>query len=223
MLGRWAQRLTGTRRQPAPAASRARQRIQDNNNNPGDKPAEHDAPQEQEQDAEYHRREALFRTPAPRRWNATIRPDSQAFREIVGIFGEKLQTSSVQDILEQSFTRHERDLVVPVDKRRNASLARMQRRNRARYRMLMRSRRFSDWAGQAGSLEFKLAMLWFGLPVAPIGFGLDDEAGSGSDTADDKAEKETDRRREEAVRNENTLKFLNRYGKRQFGVDSLRG
>jgi hypothetical protein len=167
----------------------------------------------------------LLHTEARQRWNASVKPRSQAFREIVTIFEEKLEEGymTVQEILEMYFTKHERDLVIPADKRHNMALARIQRRNRDRYRMLIRSQRFAPWADQANSLKLKLGMLWFGLPVAPIEFHPDDEFESGSDTADDIAEAETDKRREEAARNGNSLRFLNSYGKRHFGRDNLRG
>lgn len=175
--------------------------------------------------AEDHRREVLLRKPARQRWNAAIKPRSQAFKNIVTIFEDKLAGGdmTIQKILDEYFTKYERDLVTPADKRHNRALAKIQSRNRARYRMLMRSQRFAPWADQATSSNVKLAMLWFGLPVAPFEFDLDDEFRSSSDTADDVAEAETERRRERAAQNENSLRFLNSYGKRYFGRDNLRG
>jgi hypothetical protein len=171
-----------------------------------------------------HRRKALLRTEPRQRWNASVKPRGQAFKEIVSIFEEKLAEpeTTVQNILDEYFTRHERELVIPADKRRNRALAKIQRRNRARYRILMRSQRFAPWADQATTLKLKLAMLWFGLPVAPIEFDWEDELASGSDTADDIAEIETDKNREKAAKDENRLRFLNSYGQRHFGRDHLR-
>jgi hypothetical protein len=142
----------------------------------------------------------------------------------VRIFEEKLNDpkATVQDVLEEYFTKHERNLLIPADKRRNRVLAKIQRRNRVRYRMLLRSQRFSAWAGHAKDLHLKLAMLWFGLPVAPIEFSGADELESGSDTSQDIAEAETDERREEAATNEKTLRFLNEYGERHFGMALVR-
>lgn len=223
MLARWTQRFRGTRGSPSKPSpeSAVNGASQRGSTQQADEEAEARA---RKAAAERHRREVMLHTPPRQRWCAAVKPRGQAFKEIVAIFEEKLEErdTTAQDILDRYFTKHERDLMIPADKRHNRALARIQRRNRVRYKMLMRSQRFAPWAEQATALKVKLAMLWFGLPVAPVEFDAEDEWESGSDTADDMAEAETEKRREEAAKRADSLRFLNSYGQRYFGADRLR-
>lgn len=223
MLGRWTQRFAGTRRSPdnPSPVSGVSETSQTGSGQQGDTEAEAQA---RKRAVKSQLREVLLRTSPHHRWNAAIKPRGKTFKAIVAIFEEKLEEGNtpVQNILDNYFTKHEIDLMVPANKRRNRALARIQRRNRVRYKMLLRSQRFAPWANQATTLKLKLAMLWFGLPVAPIEFDPEDESGSGSDTGDDIAEAKTDARREERAKHENSLRFLNSYGQRYFGRDQLR-
>lgn len=226
MLSRWTSRFrrTGESRGPprtAPAsgsnqAPSTRQQTQASNHASGSNLPSPETPRIVNLDA-------YLRTPAPRRWNAAIKPRSRAFRDVVETFQEQLTESSIEEILQEYFTRHERDLLIPADRRRNRALARIQRLNRVRCRMLLQSQRFSTWAGIADSLELKLAMLWYGLPVAPIEFDPEEEFETGSDTDDDVARAETEKRAAAADRKKNSLRFLNSYGQRHFGRDHVRG
>ena len=236
MFARWTSQLvkrseyeadTRPRSAANQASTSAGQQAQGKEHVSGAEPPDEDLDQRkaQSKSAGNYSREAYLRTPAPDRWNAAVKPRSQAFRQVVTMFEEKLNEdgSTIDDILAKYFTPHERDLLSPADRRRNRVLARIQRRNRVRYRMLLKSRWFNLWTNQATSTALKLAMLWFGLPVSPMELNPDDEYDSASDTADDIAEAETEKRREEAARVQNSLRFLNSYGQRHFGRDHLRG
>ncbi|AEO68194.1 uncharacterized protein THITE_2145404 [Thermothielavioides terrestris NRRL 8126] len=93
----------------------------------------------------------------------------------------------------------------------------MQEENAARYAELLRTARFRDvlrggggnGEGDAGGvLAVKLAMAWFGLPVAPIGRGL-----GGSEDEEDESGDEKEREGQ-------ALRFLNGYsGERAYGRD----
>ncbi|KAB5584974.1 hypothetical protein GE09DRAFT_10506 [Coniochaeta sp. 2T2.1] len=172
--------------------------------------------------AAVHDREMRLQKIARRRWNAAIKPRSPRFQKTLTMFREKLKGSSIEAVLDQFFTRHEQDLLIPADKRRNPALAWIQRNNRDRYRRLMRSPRFAIVQGYEATLELKLTMLYFGLPVSCIQIDPVDEFDCDTDTADDEAEVETEKRREEAAKKQNKLRWLNAYGNRHLGRDNLR-
>lgn len=173
-------------------------------------------------------REALLHGRARKRWNATIQPQSKEFKDVVNMFGEKLSDpkQTIRKILDEHFTAHERDLVVPADKTRNKALARIQKRNRLRYETLLKSPRFASRKGNAGSLKVKLAMLWFGMPVAPLSLGFGESGDSGLDSDSDGDTTAMPPNIQAFMckeRNEKSLRFLNSYGMRHFGTDDLRG
>ncbi|KAJ9150226.1 hypothetical protein NKR23_g3719 [Pleurostoma richardsiae] len=160
------------------------------------------------------------------RWKqgATITGVSAAFLEREVFFRRLLSDPrwTVDAILAEHFTAHERRLLVPADPRREPLLHRVQADGRRRYGVLvLKSRRF---AGKRADLAFKLAALWFGLPVAPMAFGVEDGARRRRAHERDGAEEsdEWDSGSEGEFTPEEPLRFLNKHDKRSWGKDGLR-
>ncbi|KAK4149934.1 hypothetical protein C8A00DRAFT_37465 [Chaetomidium leptoderma] len=115
------------------------------------------------------------------RWNPAILPTAPEFTAVLSAFRTLLRdrAHTVDSILASKFSPHEQELLQPCGggvraeegkKRHNigGALARIQEENRWRYGELLRSARFRGWAGKA-DLAFKFTLVWFGLPVAPMG------------------------------------------------------
>ncbi|KAK2068149.1 hypothetical protein P8C59_002809 [Phyllachora maydis] len=155
------------------------------------------------------------------RLNPTISPDSDEFRRVVHMFGAALRDQSTSQVMHTHFTPHERALLLPVTRRDNAALHRLQRENRMRYSRMLRSDRWRAWAPHA-TLAFKFAQVYFGLAVAPMhldfaqrshGFGdLGDEGDEGDEGDDDEEEEPPG----------GHLRFLNGYSARSYGHDTGR-
>lgn len=157
------------------------------------------------------------------RWNFAISASDPEFLEVEADFASALTLASskesVQSVLDKHFTAFEKKLITPVDKRRHPQLYKIQRLNRKRYLLLLRSPRFADRKATT-SLPFKLTLLYYGLPVAPMGIGFKDrvEEDIRLDSTVDQ-----DSPDEEPVKEEmRPLRFLNAYQNRMWGVDSLR-
>ncbi|KAL2163322.1 hypothetical protein VTH06DRAFT_5379 [Thermothelomyces fergusii] len=170
------------------------------------------------------------------RWNPAISPDAPEFAAVLATFRRLLgdPSQTVDSILAAHFTRHEQDLLRPSccdddyddDTRRHrhhcAALARIRDDNRRLYAELLRSDRFAarGWAARA-DLAFKLALAWFGVPVAPMGAGVADAVAI--------AEREEEEEEEEEAMamamarrtgDGGELRFLNGYTERFYGRDA---
>jgi hypothetical protein len=167
---------------------------------------------------------------APSRWNPAIDPSSKEFAAKVAHFREALtatdgRAGSLDEILPKQFSPHERSLLIPVDRERNSVLADIQKRNARSYSELVRSERFRKWVEKGGDqLAFKLTMLWYGLPVAPLrldywrGWQAYGGAGSDDDETDTDEWMKWDEREPEGGR----LRFLNGYHVRMYEWDGVR-
>lgn len=111
------------------------------------------------------------------RWNPSINPAAPEFAAVLAAFRALLRdpAETVDSILESRFSAHEQAILRPCGVADdgggapgNRALARIQEGNRWRYAELLRSERFRAWAGKA-DLAFKFTLVWFGLPVAPMG------------------------------------------------------
>jgi hypothetical protein len=134
---------------------------------------------------------------------------------------------SVQDVLDEHFTPHEHSLLTPANPRTDRALSQIQRLNRVRYFALMETERFKEWRDEAGNLVFKLTMLWFGLPVAPVDdlpADSEDEGWEETVGEEDGLEAVGQYKHDKSYQPVGEpLRFLNSYGVRYFGDDSLRG
>ena len=97
--------------------------------------------------------------------------------------------------------------------------AAIQERNTALYSELLRSKRFQGWASRA-NLPFKLTLLFFGLPVAPMKL-CSNEAWKGLADESDGEDELLTRREDEGPAN-GRLRFLNEYWMRLYERDGLR-
>ncbi|KAK0611773.1 hypothetical protein B0T14DRAFT_335111 [Immersiella caudata] len=164
------------------------------------------------------------------RWNPNIDPSSDEFAAKVAHFREALtaaddRAGSLDEILPNEFTPHERNLLFPADRDRNPSLVEIQKRNEKAYSELVRSKRFKKWMEQGGDqLPFKLTMLWYGLPVAPLrlnywrGWG----AYRGAGDSEDETETEEWMKGDETEPESGRLRFLNKYHARMYEWDGVR-
>jgi hypothetical protein len=163
--------------------------------------------------------EKKARAEAGERWDVTIDPSSDEFLDCYEEFRAALQDSgqTTEHVLETSgFTAHERALLAPMERARNPSLHRIQVDNSRQYHHLLTMERFSQWKDKA-NLAFKLTMLWFGLPVAPMTVDFAQRLGTWMDDSEDPAHESSH------VLSVGRLRFLNSYGVRYYGKDALRG
>lgn len=112
---------------------------------------------------------------APERWDLTISPRSRRFWAVVKAFRKLLRDVDIQNILEVFFPAHEIALLsprprLPGTELESSHLQELREENTWRYNQLLASPRFRKEARNA-DIGFKLAMAWFGLPVAPISGG----------------------------------------------------
>ncbi len=156
---------------------------------------------------------------APSRWDPAIDPNSDKFKSILLSFSEQLSDpkSTIDGVLRSNLSPYERELLFPVSRHENSALAGVQARNRKLYSALLRSDRFADWASSA-DLSFKLTLVYFGLPVAPMTVHSsqtmpelpeDSDLDMDEDDWDDEAEL-------------GRLRFLNSYTRRMYEFDGLR-
>ncbi|KAI1393051.1 uncharacterized protein F4822DRAFT_149328 [Hypoxylon trugodes] len=98
------------------------------------------------------------------RANPTIHPSDPLFKQVESDFITLLRhtTLSIEEILVRIFDPHEITLFQPVTS--PPELVQLQRDNIVRYEHLLATR-FKDYVP---TLEFKLTLLYFGLPVAPM-------------------------------------------------------
>ncbi|KAK3949734.1 hypothetical protein QBC32DRAFT_377986 [Pseudoneurospora amorphoporcata] len=192
-----------------------------------------------------------------RRVDPTVTPASDAFQTILYSFRTHLDspTSTLNELLQSRFSPDDRDLLQPADWERNPALAQLQGRNSDVYQRLVRGevpgwrkevakgskgdkkRVKADnqgWAKEA-DLAFKLTCLYFGLPVAPMGWEQSETkrwwekrqqtmkvrerggyGGPGFDEVEDDMGNVIRRPREDPI------KFLNCYTKRVFEKDAIR-
>jgi len=168
------------------------------------------------------RRDRRLAATAGLRWDPIIDPSSSKFQERLqsyhNLLNQKEGLTTIEQILRVNFSKHERDLLLPADRRHNPALAAIQSRNKVLYGELLRSKRFKKWAPKA-DLAFKLTMASYGLPVAPLTvdyaqqWAVDesDLDGAGSDWVRDNGEPA-----------EGRLRFLNHYHERMYEWDGIR-
>jgi len=107
----------------------------------------------------------------PDRWDPSILPSSPEFTHTLDHFRRLLSSrkkdSSLSSILQSEFSPYERELLVPVDRERNATMAAIQKQNARLYAELLKGERFKGWAARA-DLVFKLTLMYYGVPVEPV-------------------------------------------------------
>jgi len=166
-------------------------------------------------------RDRKLREEAPDRWQPNIDPNSDEFSTILNHFTSRLRDKhdTLDNILSEELAPHERALLTPVDRADNAPLAAIQAHNTALYSELLRSQRFQDWAPRA-DLAFKLTLVFFGLPVAPMRLsssqawkGLARQSGWEDELLIPQEDEEPSNGR---------LRFLNEYWMRMYEQDGLR-
>lgn len=172
-------------------------------------------------------REATIAQETPKRRNGRIDPNSGDFDLAIKHFTRQLAKDSVQEVLDEHFTPHERDLIMPADRESNKTLRQIQRHNRVKYSALMKTARFAKWRQEAGRMEVKLAVLWFGLPVAQVDYQPGDSECEGWDSESEEDEDVEIVGGYKHLKSDQPvgepLKFLNSYQMRYFGDDNLRG
>lgn len=167
-------------------------------------------------------RDRRLRDEAPDRWQPDIDPDSDEFAAILSHFSTRLRNKhdTLDNILSEELSPHECALLTPADRADNAPLAAIQARNTALYSELLQTPRFQDWAPRA-DLAFKLTLVFFGLPVAPMRMssnqawkGLAEQSGWDDD--------ELLVPQEDGEPSNGRLRFLNEYWMRMYEQDGLR-
>ncbi|KAF6831472.1 hypothetical protein CPLU01_06757 [Colletotrichum plurivorum] len=145
------------------------------------------------------------------RYNPLIKPSDEAWEKIEKQFRALLEqpTISVDKILSEYFTDHERKLFLPATEPR--SLRNTQETNTKRYEALLAGR----FRGHRVSLAVKFTMLYFGLPVEPVLAGLFNYVKPAFDVDD------WDELREVEV--QPPLHFLTAHDHRNYGLDHMKG
>ena len=157
---------------------------------------------------------------APERWRPDITPADNEFVEKLAEFKKTLAepSTTINDILTTQFEPHERELIIPTSKGTNRALAEIQAGNRKLYSELLRSGRFRNYA-PGTDLAFKLTLLFFGLPVAPITPSFEDDEQFLDISEDDDDEDDSE---DFEPSPGSKLRFLNGYKVRMYEKDSLR-
>ncbi|KAK7753077.1 hypothetical protein SLS62_005027 [Diatrype stigma] len=98
-----------------------------------------------------------------------ILPTDKVFLEVEKYFQMLLRSTrlSIDQILEATFEQHEISLLVPTSG--PPDVVRWQKENTIRYQALLRT----VFKGKQPTVQLKMAMLYFGLPVAPLKMGRD--------------------------------------------------
>lgn len=167
-------------------------------------------------------RDRRLREEAPDRWQPDINPDSDEFAAILSHFKNRLRNKhgTLDNILSEELSPHERALLTPAHRADNAPLAAIQARNTALYSELLQTPRFKNWAPRA-DLAFKLTLVFFGLPVAPMGMSPN-QAWKGLAEQNGWDDDELLIPQEDAEPSNGRLRFLNEYWMRMYEHDGLR-
>lgn len=106
----------------------------------------------------------VSKVPFTNRVDPTINENSPNFQRQLQYFSHLLTSTrlTLQEILERTFEPHEVRLLEP--KMLPSLMVDSQKENIIRYNRVLRAR----FPSQHQTLELKLTLLWFGLPVAPI-------------------------------------------------------
>ncbi|KAI0881377.1 uncharacterized protein GGS22DRAFT_197088 [Annulohypoxylon maeteangense] len=145
----------------------------------------------------------IQKVPFVQRANPTIHEYHPRFQFMLRYFFSLLESTmlTLQEILERTFEPHEIRLLEPATA--PSPLAKLQRDNSIRYQRILETR----FKGQRQSLQLKLAILYFGLPVAPIHPGFPQlNLLRDLDFGEDKLTKITD-----------PLEFLDDYSEKKYG------
>ena len=163
-------------------------------------------------------REAKAQEGAPTRWNAAIDFSSAEFKAKYDEFSAAVRdpNKTVRDVLEENFTAHERAILYPVEKSTNRALYSIQIDNRSRYKALLQSERFQGWAGET-DLPFKLTLVHYGLPVAPMTVDFKQRF---TILDDDTDQDDEDPKEPNGGSLKGHLRFLNNFNVRHFGKDN---
>lgn len=201
-------------------------------------------------------RDDELRLASIRRVDPKVTPNSDAFQTILYSIRQHLNqpNSTVNELLQARFSPEDRDLLQPADWERNPALAELQGKNAEVYELLVRGE-IPGWAkpsskgnsskkgkgkkredkgwGKEANLAFKLTCLYFGLPIAPMGWEQSDTKkwwekvkkvgstvtmmGPGYDEVEDDMGNMVMRPREDPI------KFLNCYTDRVYEKDIIRG
>ncbi|KAI1800326.1 hypothetical protein F4811DRAFT_539616 [Daldinia bambusicola] len=143
------------------------------------------------------------RVPFAARANPLIDRNHPNFMRVERYFFTLLRNTNltIQEILQNTFEPHEICLIEPVS--HPPELVRLQKRNSIRYQQILETR----FRGHAPTLQLKLALLYFGLPVAPMKPGMAQEMViTDLDFLEDKLEIMSD-----------PLGFLDEYAERVYG------
>lgn len=175
------------------------------------------------------------------RWQPTIQPGDPVFQTRLAAFQAELRAKSVNDVLSAHFSSYEIQKVANgfVPKARLPAIYAAQHAEARRFRALMARAPWNDRTHRKANpspLAWKLTLLWFGLPVAPMRFedalgmtdniftragavtpfrDLDDDEGA---ERDDDADEDVDM--SFVPDNLRPLRFLNYFDKRGFGRDN---
>ncbi|RYP82588.1 hypothetical protein DL770_005553 [Monosporascus sp. CRB-9-2] len=143
------------------------------------------------------------KVPFRERVNPLIKPTDHAFIEREGYFEGLLRSVylTIEDILEANFEEHEIALFTPASG--PPDIVKSQKEHSIRYQRLLDT----VFKGKVPSLATKMAILWFGLPIAPMKIGLtQDVTPSDLDFLEDQVTESPD-----------PLKFLENFTMRTFG------
>ncbi len=109
----------------------------------------------------------MVKVPLEERVNPFIKPDDEKFLEIERYFESLLRINhlSLDQILESNFDSHEISLITPTSG--PSDVVKWQKEDSVRYQRLLHT----TFKGKVPSIQLKMAMLYFGLPVAPLKIG----------------------------------------------------
>ena len=110
---------------------------------------------------------SIIKVPFKDRVNPLIKPTSQEFVEREKHFLRLLRHDdlTLKQILESSFSEHEVSLMTPASG--PPEVVRWQKENALRYNHLLQT----TFKGKTPSLQLKITMAYYGLPVAPLKIG----------------------------------------------------
>jgi hypothetical protein len=136
--------------------------------------------------------------PLAERICVTIRPDDERFVAAEAYFNRLLRSDklSIQEILDRHFSKHEVEKFVPTNR---DPIRQWQAENAVQFQDILKS----QFRGKLPTLACKMAMHWFGLPVAPMKL-LSGETVHAYDFSQDQKDEEAD----ETGGDEDPLAFL---------------
>ncbi|RYP84408.1 hypothetical protein DL769_001197 [Monosporascus sp. CRB-8-3] len=143
------------------------------------------------------------KVPFGERVNPLVKPTDQAFIERERYFEWLLRSVylTIENILEANFDKHEIALFTPASG--PPDIVKSQKDHSVRYQRLLDT----VFKGKVPSLATKMAMLWFGLPVAPMKIGL----------TQDVTPFDLDFLEDQVTEKPDPLKFLQNFTVRTFG------